>query len=159
MDFFAQQDKARRKTKWLVFYFILAVVLLIVARLFRRAGRFCRRAGQASPLLRRRSRAVRACGTRKFFLASTLGVLAVIFIGSAYKTMALAAGGSAVAESMGGRLVNPNTTDPTSASCSTSSRKCPSPPACRCRRSMCSTTRTASTPSPPATRPATPPSP
>ena len=33
-------------------------------------------------------------------------------IGSAYKTMALAAGGSAVSEMMGGRPVNPNTTDP-----------------------------------------------
>jgi Zn-dependent protease with chaperone function len=32
----------------------------------------------------------------------------VVFIGSLHKTAALAKGGSAVAESLGGRLVNPN---------------------------------------------------
>jgi Zn-dependent protease with chaperone function len=36
----------------------------------------------------------------------------VIFCGSAYKTMELSSGGSAVAESLGGRLVSSNTTDP-----------------------------------------------
>ncbi len=46
------------------------------------------------------------------FLGATLGVLAVIFLGSAYKTNELSAGGSAVATLMGGRLVNQNTTDP-----------------------------------------------
>ena len=39
-------------------------------------------------------------------------MLAVVFIGSTYKTMALAQGGSVVSEMMGGRLVKPNTTDP-----------------------------------------------
>ncbi len=47
----------------------------------------------------------------EIFLGATLGVLAVIFIGSAYKTNELSAGGSAVATLMGGRLVNQNTTD------------------------------------------------
>jgi Zn-dependent protease with chaperone function len=45
------------------------------------------------------------------FLFATLGTLAVIFIGSAYKTNELAAGGSAVATLMGGRLVSQKTTD------------------------------------------------
>jgi hypothetical protein len=31
MDFFERQDKARKKTKWLVIYFILAVAAMIVA--------------------------------------------------------------------------------------------------------------------------------
>ena len=34
MDFFARQDQARRKTKWLVLYFALAVALLVVAVYF-----------------------------------------------------------------------------------------------------------------------------
>ena len=34
MDFFAQQDKTRRKTKLLVFYFILAVAAIIAACYF-----------------------------------------------------------------------------------------------------------------------------
>jgi Zn-dependent protease with chaperone function len=48
----------------------------------------------------------------KLFLGVTVGVLAVIFIGSAYKTNELAGGGGSVATLMGGRLVNSNTTDP-----------------------------------------------
>ena len=48
----------------------------------------------------------------RLFLGVTVGVLAVIFIGSAYKTNELAGGGGSVATLMGGRLVNPNTTDP-----------------------------------------------
>ncbi len=51
------------------------------------------------------------------------------------------------------RSSTPTPPIPTNASCSTSSRKWPSPPACPCRRSMSWTTRTASTPSPPATQP------
>ncbi len=39
-------------------------------------------------------------------------MLVVVFIGSTYKTMALAQGGSVVSEMMGGRLVKPNSNDP-----------------------------------------------
>ena len=48
----------------------------------------------------------------KLFLYVALGTLGVVVFGSLYKTAALAKGGSAVAESLGGRLVNPNTTNP-----------------------------------------------
>ena len=48
----------------------------------------------------------------RLFFGVTVGVLAVIFIGSAYKTNELSGGGSSVATLMGGRPVNPNTTDP-----------------------------------------------
>ena len=53
-----------------------------------------------------------ASGIRSFSPASRSARIAVIFFGSAYKTMALSGGGSAVAESLGGRLVNSNTTNP-----------------------------------------------
>jgi Zn-dependent protease with chaperone function len=46
------------------------------------------------------------------FAMVALGTITVIFLGSAWKTMALSAGGSAVAESLGGRLVNPNSSQP-----------------------------------------------
>ena len=52
MDFFEQQDKARRKTKLLVLYFALAVAALIVAVYFAVARHFYRRA-IALPSLRR----------------------------------------------------------------------------------------------------------
>ena len=42
----------------------------------------------------------------------TLGTLGVVIIGSLYKTAALAKGGSAVAEALGGRLLSPNTSHP-----------------------------------------------
>jgi Zn-dependent protease with chaperone function/uncharacterized tellurite resistance protein B-like protein len=48
----------------------------------------------------------------QLFAGVAVGTLAVIFFGSAYKTLALAGGGGAVAESLGGRLVNPNATNP-----------------------------------------------
>ena len=48
----------------------------------------------------------------KLFAGVVLGTLVVIICGSTYKTMALAGDGGAVAESLGGRLVASNTTDP-----------------------------------------------
>jgi Zn-dependent protease with chaperone function len=45
------------------------------------------------------------------FCGAALGVLAVVILGSLYKTSELAAGGSAVATLMGGRLVPPDTTE------------------------------------------------
>jgi len=45
------------------------------------------------------------------FLVTTVSVLIVIVGGSAYKTMALSAGGAAVAESLGGRLISHSTND------------------------------------------------
>jgi Zn-dependent protease with chaperone function len=46
------------------------------------------------------------------FFYSAMGTLAVIVFGSLYQISALSAGGSAVAESLGGRLVNPGSADP-----------------------------------------------
>jgi Zn-dependent protease with chaperone function len=109
MDFFERQDQARRNTKWLVFYFIVAVVLLIVAIYFISLVIF---AGVQAKQHHYNVAPVQfVLWNPKIFLASTLGVLAVIFLGSAYKTSELAAGGSAVATLMGGSLINQNTTD------------------------------------------------
>ena len=109
MDFFARQEQARRNTKWLVLYFIVAVVLLIVAIYFISLVVF---AGVQAKQHHYNDAPVQfVLWNPEIFLASTLGVLAVIFLGSAYKTNELAAGGSAVATLMGGRLVNQNTTD------------------------------------------------
>jgi len=110
MDFFAQQDKARRKTKWLVLYFVVAVVLLIVSVYFISLVVFS--GVQARQHHSYNDAPIQfALWNPEIFLVATLGVLAVIFIGSAYKTNELSAGGSAVATLMGGRLVSQNTTD------------------------------------------------
>ena len=109
MDFFARQDQARRKTKWLVLYFALAVALLVVAVYFIALVAF---AGVQAKQHHYNDAPVQfVLWNPKVFLGATFGVLAVIFIGSAYKTNELSAGGSAVATLMGGRLVSQNTND------------------------------------------------
>jgi Zn-dependent protease with chaperone function len=110
MDFFARQDLARRKTKWLVAYFVLAVALLIVAVYFIALIAFAgiqaktHRAYDDAPVQL-------VLWNPKVFLGAVLGVLTVIVCGSAYKTNELSGGGGCVATLMGGRLVNQNTTD------------------------------------------------
>jgi Zn-dependent protease with chaperone function len=110
MDFFAQQDKTRRKTKLLVFYFAVAVVLIIamiyfvVLLGFFYSGTYHHRHGEPVQQW--------TLWDSRAFLGATLGTLAVIFIASAYKTNELSGGGDSLATLMGGRPVNPNTIDP-----------------------------------------------
>ena len=111
MDFFEQQAKAHRKTKWLVIYFVLAVAGMIAAIYLLVLVAFTG--------LQEHEHDYSDQGQQQFspwnaqmFIGVTFGVLAVVCIGSAYKTSSLAAGGSAVSELMGGRLISSNTTDP-----------------------------------------------
>ena len=110
MDFFAQQDKARRKTKLLVVYFAAAVVMIIAMIYFVvllglfYSDAYHNRHGEPVPQW--------TLWDYRAFFGATLGTLAVIFIASAYKTNELSGGGSPVATLMGGRPVNPNTIDP-----------------------------------------------
>lgn len=109
MDFFEQQAKAHRKTKWLVIYFILAVASMIVAIYVCLAVAFSaaeqHRHYYGSP-------PQFTLWDSQLFFGVAVVTIAIVGIGSAYKTASLAAGGSAVSELMGGRLINTNTTDP-----------------------------------------------
>jgi len=110
MDFFERQDKARKKTTWLVIYFILAVAAMIAAiyvvslLIFSGIQAHQHRFNEEQVQLE--------LWNPQIFLSVALGTIAVILIGSTYKTMALAQGGSVVSEMMGGRLVKPNSSDP-----------------------------------------------
>ncbi|MGH7980590.1 MAG: M48 family metallopeptidase, partial [Limisphaerales bacterium] len=111
MDFFEQQAKAHRKTKWLVIYFALAVTAMIVAIYIAAILVFSGvqahqhyRYDQGQPQF--------SAWNPEIFLGVSIAILAIVGIGSAYKTMSLSDGGSAVSELMGGRLINTNTTDP-----------------------------------------------
>jgi Zn-dependent protease with chaperone function len=110
MDFFAQQEKTRKKTRWLVIYFIMAVAAMIAAiylaaiLIFSGVQLQHQRFQEAQPQF--------SLWDPQIFLGVALGTIAIILIGSSYKTMALAAGGSAVSEMMGARLVSANTADP-----------------------------------------------
>jgi Zn-dependent protease with chaperone function/uncharacterized tellurite resistance protein B-like protein len=112
MDFFEQQAKAHRKTKWLVVYFAMAVVGMIAAIYIAALLIFSgiqlhenrNEVGQEqSPF---------TIWDPQIFLGVSIATLAVIGIGSLYRISALSAGGSAVSEMMDARLVSPNSTDP-----------------------------------------------
>src|ERR1043165_8474616 len=111
MDFFARQDQARRNTKKLFVYFALAVASIIVM-IYGVALLVSFYAASKQPHHLYENQTPFTLWNLGLFVMVTLGTLAVIFLGSAWKTMALAAGGSAVAESLGGRRVTSNTTNP-----------------------------------------------
>src|SRR5580658_8816906 len=108
MDFFEQQARAHRKTKWLVIYFVLAVASMILAiyvlciLIF--SGLQARHSYYGEQTF--------SVWNAQIFFGVAISVLVVVGIGSAYKTAALSAGGSAVSEMMGGRLISSNTANP-----------------------------------------------
>ena len=107
MDFFQRQDQARRNTKLLVVYFVLAVACIIASVYFVSLLIF---SGAAANHPRGAPAEFALWNTDIFFYAS-MGTLAVIVFGSLYQISAMSAGGSAVAESLGGRLVNPGSAE------------------------------------------------
>ena len=112
MDFFEQQAKAHRKTKWLVIYFALAVIGMIAAIYLAASLIFSGVQLQSHRGFYDQGQPQLLIWNPQLFFGVAAGVLVVVFIGSSYKTMALAQGGSVVSEMMGGRAVNPNTNDP-----------------------------------------------
>jgi Zn-dependent protease with chaperone function len=93
----------------LVIYFIISIVCIIAAVYI------------ASVMIVYKTNAYQANGSLPselvwwdptIFIYAVLGTLGVVIIGSVYKIAALAKGGSAVAESLGGRLIHASTADP-----------------------------------------------
>ena len=115
MNFFSAQDAARKSTILLVLLFLSAVLsLILLTNLLIMAflGSFdldptYLGAGQPTGL---------AGFFERFdwgnFLAIGTAVTLVVLAGSLYKISALSGGGSLVAESLGGRLISQDTTDP-----------------------------------------------
>ncbi|MFC6978654.1 M48 family metallopeptidase [Microbulbifer taiwanensis] len=106
MNFFEYQDRARRKTGLLVGLFALAVVLLIAITTLLAALLLAWSRGQAFSL----SAIVSNTGGQLLgwdtVATIAFSIAAVIALGSLYKLRQLAAGGRAVAESLGGRKIN-----------------------------------------------------
>ncbi|MGB0733716.1 MAG: M48 family metalloprotease, partial [Pontibacterium sp.] len=109
MDFFAQQDRARRNTSLLVVLFSFAVLSLIaltnIAVLIFIA--YSQAKSQEESLV---------LNWQTLFDVETvilvsLGVLAVVALAIMYKWTSLSDGGKRVAESLGGERIHPNTTD------------------------------------------------
>jgi Zn-dependent protease with chaperone function len=105
MNFFEYQEAARRQTRWLVFYYILAVVLIVltlyvVAGLLLHYDRFAV-PGEAPHWM--------GLWDPALFGMVALGTGALILIGSLYKIATLASGGEAVATMLNGRPIRSDT--------------------------------------------------
>jgi Zn-dependent protease with chaperone function len=97
MDFFGQQELARRKTRWLLVAFLISVALVVVAIDAVVAFAVSAADPEASP-----TRAV---------LTSSVVVLGIICGASLFKTLSLRAGGGSVARSLGGTRIDRSTGD------------------------------------------------
>jgi Zn-dependent protease with chaperone function len=102
MDFFEHQEISRRKTVLLFVYFVLAIggmiltlygtIVLLLAMTMQEANRV----DLWNPAI---------------FFPVTIGTLVVIAVGSLYKTWEISRGGGQIAEELGGRRLQPNSTD------------------------------------------------
>jgi Zn-dependent protease with chaperone function len=102
MNFFEQQDHARRQTRTLVILFVLAVIAIVAA------------VNLAMALIWNWSHAPYYIGQiypRGFFATNTLVTLAFIGVGTLIELYNLREGGDAVAKMAGGRLVPPTSHD------------------------------------------------
>lgn len=112
MDFYAEQDNARRNTRLLVLAFLLAVVALILisnvlfAMLFYFTGVFGRPHAGDDTL-----QSFLAGFSWETFAFVSLGVVSTVFVVVLVKWIQLAAGGKVVAERLGGVRILPQTDD------------------------------------------------
>ena len=103
MDFFEHQHQAKKKTRWLVFYFVLAIILIVTVintityQLGNSTGQFQLSLQEwfHSPL----------------FLAVTIGTLVVIALGSLVRSLQISGGGQSVAKMVDARAIAMNSTD------------------------------------------------
>ena len=112
MNFFEHQDRARRNTNHLILLLILAVLslvaittLLFAAFVYFGQEHSSVNAGEAVGLWQG---IINALSLEAFFWIA-LGVSSVVALGSLFRFFQLRAGGKAIAEAMGGRLLSGNT--------------------------------------------------
>lgn len=116
MNFYEAQDDARKRTKWLVLYFFLAVAG-VVAAVYTVVGFAYQAQGAREILLTDSTGEI----TRKMssgewwdlgrFLTVAAVTTGFILLGNLFKSLQLAGGGAAVARDVGARPVDPHTID------------------------------------------------
>ena len=111
MDFFEQQDVARRRTGRLIFYFGLAVVVIVVAIYFVVLIALSFLGGATDQPGAPPNPYAQTPWHPDLFVMVALATMGVILLGSLYKTAQLSAGGEAVALMMGCRLLDSQTQD------------------------------------------------
>ncbi|MFW5996408.1 MAG: M48 family metallopeptidase [Lentisphaeria bacterium] len=106
MDFFQYQENARRRTKLLVFYYALAVVLIIGAVYLAVAFAAAYNQAETEPFR------YQQLWQPELLIWTAIIIGGIIGLGSFYKITALSGGGKKVAEMMGGSPVAGDTNDP-----------------------------------------------
>ncbi len=109
MDFFGSQDKARRNTSLLVFYFILAAIMIVLAIYATVVGTFIgveKHQGNDDPVT------IEDLWHPQVLMVTAGVTLLIVLSGSLLKISALSGGGTSVAEMLGGKLISSNTRDP-----------------------------------------------
>ncbi len=99
--FFENQTRAKRKTAILLFYFFSAILAIIFAIYF--AALFLFQTGSGAEEM--------TLWQPDFFAAVSLSTLLIVAAGSLYKLLVLRQGGARVAQSLGGRILYPETDD------------------------------------------------
>ncbi len=118
MNFFEQQDRARRQTRWLLVLLVAAVVSLIIVTVV--AVTFVLYFLQVSPLSTEISHTfslppgeyLAQMLRSELTVWVSIAVILVVLGGSVYKTYQLRGSGQKVAEALGGTLLHPNAQDP-----------------------------------------------
>ncbi len=104
VDFFGQQQQARQRTLLLVLLLVLSILLIIAAiYLAVIAARYLHDFSSQAPFV---------IVQPQLLAAVVTATLAIILIGSFYKIWELRHGGEHLAAALGGRRMNPATTDP-----------------------------------------------
>ena len=116
MNFFEHQDQARKNTRALVLFFLLAVFSLIALTTALVAGflyYFDSQNQQRFDAIQAVDGGSTIAGLLSWELLAMIAaaVIGVVLLGSLYKLAQLRGGGRVVAESLGGKLISPNTQD------------------------------------------------
>ena len=111
MDFFASQDQARKKTGRLILLFIVAVILMIVALHFVTATAITMIQIKTQSGVDSHVETISPFVNPIVIGGVAVVTLLIVFLGSAYKTAQLSSGGHVVAEMLGGKRIQPDTTD------------------------------------------------
>jgi len=112
MDFFSAQDDARKKTKWLIFLFVIGLLALIILTNLFLSFLLAFASDSMNGTLHQSMDQLQSQFSWQRFLGVGGVVVLVVFLGSAYRTASLSKGGKSVAEMMGGRLVTGETQNP-----------------------------------------------
>jgi Zn-dependent protease with chaperone function len=110
MDFFARQAATRRLSRWMVFLFVLAVIAIVIAIDLVVVITVAILSVEDGGLLATPDMSLARYPA--VVVVTSIVVIGTIGISSLVRTVTLSAGGSKVAEQLGGTRVNASTTDP-----------------------------------------------